>query len=186
MIDSDKVAASIQRLHDKGEVLHDARRFNKTPTEHQWVKGQCGRPKYSADFCALVHALQHLTKTRKGVLRVLRTVDKSGEKIKGQNVGYSTVKNIIEGERYAPERASSVFRLRYEHYLDTLGPLFRSGIEPSRDHMTQAKSGAIRTGTPRQTTTGSDAVERMIQQRMAADIAKRDAARAERDARAAR
>ncbi|WP_421246067.1 hypothetical protein [Aeromonas sanarellii] len=185
MIDSDKVAASIQRLHDKGEVLHDARRFNKTPTEHQWVKGQCGRPKYSADFCALVHALQHLTGTRKGVLRVLRTVDKSGEKIKGAAVGYTTVKNIMEGERYAPERASSVFRLRYDHYIATLGPVFQSGIEPSREQMTKAKAGDVAPTIKRPTQTEADAVEQLIQQRKAEAVAKRDAARAARDARTA-
>lgn len=185
MIDAEKVAASIGKLHEKGIHLGDNRRFNKTPTEHQWVKGQCGRPKFSADFCALVHALQHLTGTRKGVLRVLRTVDRSGEKIKGQNIGWATVKNIIEGERYAPERASSVFRLRYDHYIATLGPVFQSGIEPSREQMTKAKAGDVRPAIKRPTQSEADAVEQLIQQRKAEAIAKRDAARAARDARTA-
>ncbi len=176
-LDSATLSAGLAALFASGEVLTDKRKLNVPPVAKRFQKGHKRNPLYSVDECAVINALAVLGFTHLAI----KQVTKRALPKRPTGTCHATIRAILSGPRYAETRKDPAFIRRTEHYITFFENVVsqQPGWQPGVQAFEQAR--AVKGGarfkpaviSASATQGEADAVEQMIQQRMAADRAKR-------------
>lgn len=178
-LDSATLSAGLAALFASGEVLTDKRKLNVPPAASRFQKGHKRNPLYSVDECAVINALAVLGFTHSAI----KQVTKRALPKRPTGTCHATIRAILSGTRYAETRKDPAFLRRTEHYIKFFENVVRQqpGWQPGVQAFEQARAAKdgerFKPMTSRTTQGEADAVEQMIQQRIAAARAKQTSRR---------